>query len=398
MELGMLAEKKITKHVSIIHAFSLMSSLQRKIVNVLLFEAIKSDNWLNHNESIAVECRIPFSILYKSINFKSNNTQYLKEAIDELASLTIEWNLLKDKVPNDISFLNLRILHGSPTFFQDGTFNFSFHKVMLQLIEKPSIYGTIDIDLQSQFESKYSHALYENCTRFVNLQKNKIIQLEIFRKLLGVQTNKYDGMRELTRNVITPSIEEVNDRADFIVDLEKISLGRKVTGFLLSVNSKSKHTKKILQTDRNEKNNILDEIKQSFGEIKTNILENILKNYSEQYIYEKIAYTKKFSKKELTGFYPIPYFISALKNDYKSRENYQSSLHEEKSFEQKDDWGNELYELQSQLNHWKKMLDYGQTSRNIACIKTAKEAIEKYEQKYKQHLLTKPDKDKAEEI
>ena len=99
--------------------------------------------------------------------------------------------MLKDKAPTDISFLNLRILHGSPTFYQDNTLNFSFHKVMLDLVDNPTVYGTIDVDLQSEFESKYGHALYENSTRFINLQKNKIIQLETFRKILGVQEDKY---------------------------------------------------------------------------------------------------------------------------------------------------------------------------------------------------------------
>src|ERR1700722_15863688 len=162
----MLAGKKIKKHVAIIHAYSLMSVLQRKIVNVLLYEAIKGDGCLHHKESISVECRIPFHNVCKAVKFNSNNTQYLKEAIDGLASLKIEWNLLKDKVPTDISFLNLRVLHGAPTFYQDNTLNFSFHKIMLDLVENPSIYGTLDIDLQSDFESKYSHALYENSTRF----------------------------------------------------------------------------------------------------------------------------------------------------------------------------------------------------------------------------------------
>jgi len=49
---------------------------------------------------------------------------------------------------------------------------------MLNFIGSPSIYGTIDLELQSQFESKYGHSLYENSTRFLNLQKGKIIPLD----------------------------------------------------------------------------------------------------------------------------------------------------------------------------------------------------------------------------
>src|SRR6476620_10354538 len=101
----MLAEKTIRKHVSIIHAYSLMSMLQRKIVNVLLYEAIQHNQHQNYSHSVAVECKISLSVLSKAIKFNSNNNQYLKEAIDHLASLKIEWNLLKDKAPSDVSFL-----------------------------------------------------------------------------------------------------------------------------------------------------------------------------------------------------------------------------------------------------------------------------------------------------
>ncbi|HHJ0490533.1 TPA: initiator RepB protein, partial [Legionella pneumophila] len=88
----MFAEKTIRKHVTIIHAYSLMSILQRKIVNVLLYEAIKGDGRINnHQNSSAVECNMPFSKLLKAVKFNSNNTQYLKESIDGLASLKIEW-------------------------------------------------------------------------------------------------------------------------------------------------------------------------------------------------------------------------------------------------------------------------------------------------------------------
>ena len=386
----MLAEKTIRKHVAIIHAYSLMSVLQRKIFNVLLYEAIKGNNRVNYRNSVAVECHIPFSTLSKAVKFNSNNTQYLKEAIDGLASLKIEWNLLKDKIPTDISFLNLRVLHGAPTFYQDNTLNFSFHKVMLDLVDNPFIYGTLDVDLQAEFESKYGHALYENSTRFVNLQKNKIIQLETFRKIMGVQDDKYTSMRELTRNVIAPSIEEVNDRANFIVSLETVKSGRKTTGFEVSVKNKKKLiiTDNALNTCENE--GIYKEIKQIFGVLSESVLESILNNHSEEYILEKIAYTKKYTKKESSGFYPIPYFISAIKYDYKFKEEHQPLNIQEKLVDENMEWKKKLFRLQQDLKHWEKMLEYGNAGNNEAQIKTAQNDILKCQEKIKQHCLEQP--------
>lgn len=386
----MLAEKTIRKHVSIIHAYSLMSMLQRKIVNVLFYEAIKGNHCQKGHNSVAVECQIPFSILSKAIKFNSNNNQYLKEAIDGLASLKIEWNLLKDKTPAEISFLNLRILHGSPTFYKDNTLNFSFHRVMLDLVKNPAVYGTIDVDLQSEFESKYSHALYENSTRFINLQKNKTIQLETFRKILGVQKDKYINVRELTRNVIAPSIEEVNDRSDFVVSLETMKNGRKTTGFEVSIKSKKKFiiTNDVPNTQQHEK--IRKEIKEKFGVISESVLNNILNNYSEEYLLEKIAYTIKYAKKENSSFYPIPYFISAIKHDYKFKQAQQAENVGEKDQDEFITWNQKLNLLQSDLRHWEDRLVCANASKKESDIKAIEGVVANCQEKIKHHYLDQP--------
>lgn len=382
----MLAEKIIRKHVSIIHAYSLMSVLQRKIVNVFFYEATKKNNQPQQLNTVAVECQMSFAALCKAIKFNSNNTHYLKEAIDGLASLTIEWNLLRDKVPTEISFLNLRILHGAPTFYQNRTFTFSFHKVMFDLVDSPFIYGTLDVDLQADFESKYSHALYENSTRFVNLQKNKVVSLDIFRKILGVHEDAYVPMREFTRNVITPAVEEVNDRAQFSVKLESIKIGRKIIGFEVAVKNKRKLllAENSISAEKISNENLINEIKQTFGEFNELILENILTHYSEEYIFEKIIYTKKHAKKSNTGFYPIPYFISAIKHDYKIKEEIAT---QEKSLPVTNavsTWEQELATLQADLQHWKKVAKYANPDENI------KKLILTCQEKIKKHCLEKP--------
>ena len=112
----MAALKILRKHVAIIHAYSMMSTLQRKIANVLFYEAINNKTDSDNQNSVSVETTMAFSKLARVVNFNSNNNQYLKEAIDGLASLTIEWNLLKDKSTFGI-FIDGRLGFISPTSF-----------------------------------------------------------------------------------------------------------------------------------------------------------------------------------------------------------------------------------------------------------------------------------------
>lgn len=391
----MSAERKIKKHVAIIHAYSLMSSLQRKVVNVLLHEAIVNKSPDDNINSVALERRISFANLAKKVNFNSNNTQYLKEAIDQLANLKIEWNLLKDKVPTDISFLNLRILHGAPTFYHDGTFNFSFHKIMLNFVDNPAIYGLIDLDLQSQFESKYGHSLYENSTRFVSLHKNKVIHLDLFRRLLGVREDKYESMRELTRNVIKPAVEEVNDRADFVVSLEPIKMGKKVTAFELFVDSKKISKPQKIENDSNKNHVVMNEIKRTFSELTEANLINIINNYPEEYILEKLAYTKKYAKKDKSGNYPIPYFISALKFDYKTTQQNDLTMNQSTPIINNDVvWKEKLLNLNSELMHWQRQIEYAKAINKESYLDEVQAQFFKCENNLKQHLLERPTSDK----
>jgi hypothetical protein len=384
----MSADRVIRKHVAIIHAYSLMSLLQRKIFNVLLYEANRNEFRLHHPDSVAVECRIPLSALSKAVRFNSHNSQYIKEAIDELASLKIEWNLLKDRVPTTISFLNLRVLHGAPTFYQDSTLNFSFHKVLLDLITNPPIYGTIDLEVQAEFESKYGQSLYENSTRFVNLHKSNVIALDTFRKLLGVQEDKYTSMRELTRNVIAPAMEEVNERSDFVVSLAPQRMGRKTTGFELAVTAKKKTAATPPPTCQQDKQHICEELQRTFGVINTSVLETILQHYSEAYILEKIAYTKQHVKKT-ASFYPIAYFISALKGDYKLPSSEQPSITVDMPLNEVQQWRGKLQNLQHDLQHWQAMLNYAQAEDAVQ-IERLHDIIRACEEKLRHHYSQQP--------
>lgn len=392
----MQLNKVLRKHVAIIHAYSCMSALQRKVFNTLLYEAVSETNSISHKESVSVECIMPLSKLKKEINFASNNTRYLKESIDDLASIKMEWNLLRDKVPSNISFLNLRILHGAPTFFDDGSFNFSIHKVLLDLINSSSsVYGSIDIDLQKLFESKYSHSLYENSTRFTHLNKSKIVQLDVFRKLLGVDSEKYAGMKEFTRNVIKPSIEEVNDRADFVVSLNPVKCGRKISGFELDVVSK-KSSIPVNGSANDDLVELRSKIQKVFGDISKRVIDDILRNNTKEYILEKIEYTISKTRKDSFGHYPIAYFVSAIKLDYTSGESRdlsrKTSQEESVVTSEKNsysEWRRKYASLLADLNHWKKNLSEADPS-NMTLINNIETVIIDCEGKIEQHLQQKP--------
>lgn len=345
----------LRKHVSLIHAHSKMSLLQRKTFNFLLTIASKG-KVEDLSQNGLIDCRTTLKQLKDAINFTSRDTKYLKEAIDSLASLSIEWNVLMDKLPSNISFMNLRILHGPPIFFKDGSLEFSFHKYIFKLVGNPDIYGTIDMDCQSSFESKYSHALYENSTRILNMLNSKIISLPDFKRVLGICEDSYSSTKDFNKKIIKPALEEVNDRSNFVVTLDKIIEGRSVKAFEVSVADKKKITSPSNKKPQ-LKEPIVETIKQAFGQVSERTLNFVVASYCSEYILEKIEYTIKHTKKEVSGNYPIKYFISALKEDYKisvvTEGKEPTESEEEKVIKE---WLFELKKLKLDEHHWKKVL------------------------------------------
>jgi Josephin len=187
------------------------------------------------------------------------------------------------------------------------------------------------------------------------------------------------------------SIEEVNDRAGFVAGLKPLRVGKKVTGFELIVSPKQKSAPKCNEgTDRNIQE-LLDEIAKNFGKLSRTVLENILRSYSHEYIFQKITYTKQHAKKEKSGFYPIAYFISALKNDYKSSEQLIEENKEQREKNEKQQrWQEKLESLHYDLAAWQRNLQAAQSNNNPTLIENSKKIVSQCEKSLEQHLLEKP--------
>jgi hypothetical protein len=154
----------------------------------------------------------------------------------------------------------------------------------------------------------------------------------------------------------------------------------------VSVNDKKKITSTTSISDSSKNDKVYIEIRKAFGSLNKALLENIINHYSEEYILEKISYTKKYAKKENSGFYPIPYFISALKHDYKFKEESQSKNTEKKPLDKQIEWQNKLDFLRADLNHWEKSFKWIEDKNDETQIKNIKNIIAGCQEKIKEHL------------
>jgi hypothetical protein len=303
-------KKELKKHAATIHCSNTLSLLQRKITNALLYHAYK-ELMLKDEHEITVKqlCRL--------IGYQGNNHSVIKDALKGLISTIIEWNVINDETGIEnwtaSSIIASVSLEGPLCYY-------AYSPRMKQLLHSPSMFGKIDLVIQSRFRSSYGLALYENCIRYRGLPNTKWFNIELFKKLMGVPVGKYDIFRDFKRRVLDKAIEEVNSYSDLIIESEFVREGRKVVKIRFKLKDRAKKTrlgiKKPQQLIIKTTEMLKDKLCTTFS-LSDEQAHVVLTEYDNEFIWDKIGIierSKPFQEGKIKN--PAGYLLSAIKNNY----------------------------------------------------------------------------------
>ncbi len=305
------ARRELKKHAATIHCSNSLSLLQRKITNALLYHAYPE-------LMIKEEYEITVKQLCKLIGYQGNNHLVIKAALKELLSTVIEWNLINDQTGNEdwtaSSILASVSLQGPLCYY-------AYSPRMKQLLHSPSMFGRIDLFIQSQFRSSYGLALYENCIRYRGLPFTKWMEMNTFRKLMGVPNDKYSIFRDFKKRVLDKAVEEVNTYSDLVVESELQREGRMVTKIRFLLKERVKRTRiGSLKQDspqlNNELGSVRDRLEKHYG-FSREQTERLLHEYTQEAILKKmdlIEASPNYKKGRVQNL--SAYLVSALRFDY----------------------------------------------------------------------------------
>ncbi len=308
--------QQLKKHTAIIHCSNSLSLLQRKISNALLYHAYKELLTTEEHE-------ISITQLCELISYKGHNHSAIKDALKGLISTIIEWNLVDDQTYEE-DWTASAIL--ASVNLKRGICSYAYSPRMKRLLYTPSMFGKINLYLQSHFRSSYGLALYENCTRYQSLPFTKWFEMDLFRKMMGVPEDTYVIFRDFKRRVLDKAIEEVNSFSDLFIEADFQKKGRLVIRirFLLKERQKKKRLGKgglvsgENSVDPVDANNELQFILINNYDLTPEITKDILKNYKPDYILEKMSIiesSKNFKTNKVENAAGL--LIEALKKDYK---------------------------------------------------------------------------------
>jgi hypothetical protein len=215
-------KREVIKHSAAIHIQNNITLLQRRAWNVLLANA--------YDELPSLErYRIKIVDLMRALEFDSKNEEYLKEALEALVSCKVRWNLLDKDGEFEWGVTTLL----AEAKIKSGMCTYAYAPTLRERLHNPRMYARISLSMQNKFDSKHAQALWELCTDYLDETRNQgetpFIGLSEFKGLMGIGEAGYGGeFKILNRDVIKPSIEEINTVTDFDIRAEFKREKRKV--------------------------------------------------------------------------------------------------------------------------------------------------------------------------
>jgi hypothetical protein len=225
---GSLRRGEVKKNVAAIHVSGKLTLLQRKLSNVLLLNAYDT---LVHQTSHRIDART----LCTMIGYNSNDMETLKASLRGLVETLAEWDMLDGEGRQEWGVSSLLAY----AKLKDGICEYAYSAALAEKLHDPKVFALINLNIQRKFTSGHALALYENCFRFVRTGSSGWWSLELFRRLMGVDSSAYyETFKHLNAKIIKPAVAEVNKTSNIILTPEFKRMGRSVTDirFLIEEN------------------------------------------------------------------------------------------------------------------------------------------------------------------
>jgi Initiator Replication protein len=220
------------KHVAAIHIGTDLSLVARKLVNVLIPNAYK--NLLQPG----VTHELPLNILCALIDYTSRDMGSLKNAVTQLVTSPIEFDLMADSKKKKWRVMAM-LSFGE---IDEGTFRYRFDKALAEEFYDPERYTLINSAMQRGFDSNYALALYENCLRYKDVGSTGWWEIDKFRRIMGATAPMYDEFKYLKRDVINKPVLQVNKVGDIHIEAELKRELRKVIAIKFAVTESQQST------------------------------------------------------------------------------------------------------------------------------------------------------------
>jgi plasmid replication initiation protein len=152
---------------------------------------------------------------------RANAERELKKAVDKLWGRSI---IVKDpEQTEEFRWIHRRVKYHKGEARVTVSFTEDVSKYLTQLSGQ---FARIALDNISGLKSVHSIRIYELCQQFIKAG-NRLINMEDFRFLLALG-DTYPQFKILNRDVIQPSLKEINSKSNLEIKVQQVKKGRKI--------------------------------------------------------------------------------------------------------------------------------------------------------------------------
>lgn len=287
-----------------------LSLVARRVLNGCYFLAAENPNPEYYD--------LPVEFFKWLINYDSRNHSHLKKAIREAQKASVIINIIDSNDQKRDKWASVPML--GATAISNGRVIFKIPDELRHQLHNPLGFTYLSLRITAAFNSQYAITLYEKLSALKHQTETDWFEMDKFKEWIGVSNIKsYDEYKALRRNVIDPSIAQINDISDIFVELQAKRTSRKISHirFLVRDNPDGKF---VLRMDyRKSIQELYDTLVREFGLSDDNlakIVENRIE-WTNERIQMAIEFTR-FRIKQVPGKikYPGIYLMNAIEKGF----------------------------------------------------------------------------------
>lgn len=225
----------VVKDNALINASYHLELVEQRLILLSIIESRKKNCEIKSNEYITIcaERYINEFGVHRNVAYKA-----LKDACNHLFERRFSYQKMTAKGNKEI--ITSRWVQSISYIENEAIVRLKFSDDVAPLIHNLEKHFTsYQLEQVSKLKSKYAVRLYEIIIAWRTAGKSPMMTVDDLRGRLGVLNNEYTELKNLKARVINYAVRQINERTDISINYEQYKHGRKIVGFIFSVEQKN---------------------------------------------------------------------------------------------------------------------------------------------------------------
>ena len=227
----------IVKDNALMNASYNLDLVEQRLILLAILEARESGKGINANDPLTVHAE---SYINQFGVHRTTAYQALKDACKDLFARQFSYQEKRDRGRANITS---RWVSQIAYIDETATVEVIFAPAVVPLITRlEEQFTQYDIEQVSGLSSAYAVRMYELLICWRSIGKTPVIELNEFRKRIGVLDTEYTRTDNLKMRVIELALKQINEHTDITASYEQHKKGRVITGFSFKFKQKKKNS------------------------------------------------------------------------------------------------------------------------------------------------------------